>query len=612
MRLAYLFSRYPIVSQTFVDTEMLALERAGVELEIFSIYPPPTSFRHGHAKRIKAPIHYAPPQSILKLREQAAKAEKRWPSALVAAHDRKYGSEYKASLRARNALYFADLFKERGFTHFHVHFANRAAHTALFIKAISGLPFSMSTHGQDYMVDLGNFDLLREICQEATFVANETAWSTSEVRKLCPDSSDKLFRVFNGMDLANFTNAVPGASNAVPRIVTVGRLIEFKGFHHLINACAALRERGLQFKCDIIGEGPWRAQLQEAIDRSQLSGVVQLVGALPQEEVFARVRGSDIFTLPCIKDRNGASDVFPTVILEAMASARPVVSTAIAGVPEQIIDGVTGFICPPGDEGCLAEALEKLLRSEDMRKQFGAAGKQRIETEFAVDQTVKALLAQYQQHVKPAAPASQKKAGLAVLVDQWPAAPSREAEIRQIQQADPDLRVHAFRASGESVPEDWGKTMASCSFLPDAMVLEAEWQQEKDLRHRLEVARGELGTKVCTEEYLRQARYALYLRTAIAREGTRHVHASSSGELIAAWLLRKLCGVTISATIEDHPELHDDPIMTIAPDCVGLRIGNSRLIEKVRALGASAPDLEVKSGRSLEPNWLNRLRKWSN
>ena len=85
MRLSYLFSRYPIVSQTFVDTEMLALERAGVELEIFSIYPPPTSFRHGHARRLKAPIHYAPPQGILKLREQAAKAEGRWPAELVAA-----------------------------------------------------------------------------------------------------------------------------------------------------------------------------------------------------------------------------------------------------------------------------------------------------------------------------------------------------------------------------------------------------------------------------------------------------------------------------------------------------------------------------------------------
>jgi glycosyltransferase involved in cell wall biosynthesis len=348
VRLAYLFSRYPIVSQTFIDTEMLALERMGVELEIFSIYPPPTSFRHGHARRLKAPIYYAPPQSILKLHEEKAKIAGSWPIDLIARHERKYGSTYKAGLRARNALYFAMLLKERGFQHFHVHFANRAAHTALFIKAISGIPFSMSTHGQDYMVDLGNHDLLREICAEAEFVANETEWSTAELRRLCPDSAEKMVRVFNGMDLSNFAQSQPAKNvSSVPRVVSTGRLIEFKGFHHLIEACGLLRDRGVSFSCEIIGEGPWRERLQDVIQQANLGESVCLTGALPQEEVFSRLQHCDIFTLPCIVDANGASDVFPTVILEAMASGRPVVSTSIAGVPEQIVHGETGYICQP-------------------------------------------------------------------------------------------------------------------------------------------------------------------------------------------------------------------------------------------------------------------------
>ena len=141
VRLAYLYSRYPIVSQTFCDTEMLALEKMGVEIEIYSIYPPPTSFRHGHAARLKAPIHFAPPPAVLKLGEQEARKSGRWPTELIAKHDELYGPEYKANLRARNALYFADVFRKRGITHFHVHFANRAAHTAVFLKAISGIPF---------------------------------------------------------------------------------------------------------------------------------------------------------------------------------------------------------------------------------------------------------------------------------------------------------------------------------------------------------------------------------------------------------------------------------------------------------------------------------------
>jgi glycosyltransferase involved in cell wall biosynthesis len=590
---------------------MLALERAGVELEIFSIYPPPTSFRHGHARRLKAPIHYAPPQTILKLREQAAKAEGRWPAELIEAHDRKYGAAYKAALRARNALYFADLFKERGFTHFHVHFANRAAHTAMFVKAISGIPFSMSTHGQDYMVDLGNFDLLREICAEAVFVANETEWSTNEVRQLCPESAGKMLRVFNGMDLTNFASVAPGAANAIPRIVSVGRLIEFKGFHHLIPACALLRKRGVEFTCEIIGEGPWREQLQQAIDTAGLGETIRLCGAMPQEEVFSRVRTADIFALPCVKDRNGASDVFPTVILEAMASARPVLSTSIAGVPEQIVDGETGFICPPGDEVALADALEKLLRSEKMRLEFGAAAKRRIEKEFTVDQTVRVLHEQYRAHVSPAAAKSERMSNPVMLLEKWPASPTRQTELRQLAGSFSSFRAHVFQASQESPPRDWTAVMAHCEFLPDAMVVEAEWHQEGDLRHRLETARGELSTKLSTEEYLRGARYALYLRGAIQREQTRHVHAASSRELIAAWLLRRLCGVTISATIEEKAAMHEDALLTLTGDCVGIRCGHERLTEKLRAADSPGPLIAPSSGRGFDDAWLQKVREWS-
>lgn len=610
VRLAYLFSRYPVISQTFCDTEMLALERAGVELEIFSIYPPHTSSRHGHARRLAAPIHYAPAQRILKLHEEDAKRAGRWPSELIAAHDRKYGLEYKSALRARNALYFADLFKARGFTHFHVHFANRAAQTGLFIKAISGLTYSVSTHGQDYMVDLGNDDLLREICREAEFVANETEWSTNELRKLCPDFPEKMVRVFNGMDLANFSEAVAGTKNGVPRIVSIGRLIEFKGFHHLVAACAKLRDRAVPFTCDIIGEGPWRAQLGQAVDAAKLGGCVRLLGALPQEEVFRHISTSDVFTLPCILDRNGASDVFPTVILEAMASARPVVSTRIAGVPEQVVDGETGFICRPGDEAGLAEALEKLLRSPEMRLRFGEAGRRRLGSEFGVDTTVKALLAQYEKHVAPGKAPPPRKAGLAVLIDEWPASERHETELRQLAEALPGYRAYVFRPGGEP-PADWSRTLPHCDFLPDAMVLEGEWHQENDLRHRIEIWRADLGGKIATEEVLRCARHALYLRTWVARDAVRHVHAASSRELITAWILRRLCGVTISGGIEDAPRLHEDTLGRIAGDFSGLRVQSPKIADRLSALDGACAFTTPQRGRNFDPAWIAKLGEWS-
>src|SRR6266704_3212923 len=204
MRLGYFFSRYPLTSHTFCDAEMLALERLGVGLEIGSVYPPLTSLRHEHISRLRAPIYYAPPQKILKIWEKNAKTTSKWPHELVDRHERKYGQQVKAEQRARNALYFADLFTRKDVNHFHVHFANRAAHTALFLKEISGIPFSVTAHGQDFMTDLGNDELLREICAAAEFIAAETDYSRELLCQRCPGAAAEIYRIYNGIDLTRF------------------------------------------------------------------------------------------------------------------------------------------------------------------------------------------------------------------------------------------------------------------------------------------------------------------------------------------------------------------------------------------------------------------------
>src|SRR5215475_420553 len=104
MRLGYLYSRYPVISQTFCDAEMLALERQGIELVIGSVYPPLTSLRHEYISRLRAPIHYAPPQEILRILERNAKITNKWPRNLIKEHEHRYGPTAKAEQRARNAL----------------------------------------------------------------------------------------------------------------------------------------------------------------------------------------------------------------------------------------------------------------------------------------------------------------------------------------------------------------------------------------------------------------------------------------------------------------------------------------------------------------------------
>jgi glycosyltransferase involved in cell wall biosynthesis len=414
MRLGYLYSRYPVLSQTFCDAEMLELERRGHEIVLASLYPPKTALRHEYLTRLRAPIRYAPSSRELDALARKAKRAGRWPGALVAQHENKYGAEYKAALRARNALFFVALFERERVPHFHVHFANRAAHTAMFVKAISGIPFSITAHGQDFMSDLGNDELLRELCASAEFVGAETDYSRDLLATRCPESRSKIFRVYNGIDLSRFPRRevllhVPGrtASGFVEptarrearpspiRFLSVGRLVAFKGFDILIDACAELQKRGLNFDCEIIGEGALRAELEERVSRQNLRERIHFAGEQSQNYVLAALRNCDIFVLASAPDERDASDIFPTVIAEAMASGKPVISTTVAGIPELVANGETGLLVSPRDARALADAMEQVARDENLRSDFGRAARLRIEQEFTIEQTIEPLLARF-------------------------------------------------------------------------------------------------------------------------------------------------------------------------------------------------------------------------
>src|SRR5206468_6147689 len=143
----------------------------------------------------------------------------------------------------------------------------------------------------------------------------------------------------------------------------------------LIEACAELARRRVDFACEIIGDGPLRETLQTKIEQLDLSSRVNLLGSLSQNAVLEKLQAADLFALASTTDTKRATDVFPTVILEAMASARPVVSTRLAGIPELVVHGETGVLVSPGDTTALAQPLEQLLRDSDLRLRYGRAGR---------------------------------------------------------------------------------------------------------------------------------------------------------------------------------------------------------------------------------------------
>ena len=610
MRIGYLYSRYPVISQTFCDAEMLALERRGIELVIGSVYPPLTSLRHEYIARLRAPIHYAPPQEILGILERDAKTASKWPRDLVEQHNAKYGPRAKAELRARNALYFAQFFERSGVDHVHVHFANRAAHTAVFLKEISGIPFSVTAHGQDFMKDLGSDDLLREICAAAEFVAAETDYSRDLLRQRCPNSAAKIHRVYNGIDLERFQESHDETARPrhgeqavvapyhLPRIVSVGRLVAFKGFDDLIDACAELARHRIDFVCDIIGDGPLRETLQAKIEQLDLASQVNLLGSLSQDVVLEKLRAADIFALASTTDTQGATDVFPTVILEAMASARPVVSTRLAGIPELVIDGQTGMLTPPGDSTALARALEQLLRDPELRLRFGHAGRGRIEQHFRIEQTVAPLIEMLERSCsrRPAGDVSvprstqssrrashSEAATVAYLIDRWPdrELPLLERELEEMKRRNvPILPFVCELNSSAKLNGAVERIAPSLEFLPDAMVLEAEWRTNPALAQQLEEDRAQQSSRAPGAIFLRQARFALVLRKLIQEKNVLHIHATSSRALVCAMMLKKLLGVSVSATIEPQSELPHEWIQNALSECVGGRLSSRKLVEQ--------------------------------
>lgn len=628
-RIAYLFSRYPVVSQTFCDTEILALERHGLDIEINSIHPPHTSFRHGHASRISAPIYYAPPQTVLKLGEKVAKTEGRWPTELVERHEKEFGKEFKPAIRARNALYFARSMTRRGVSHIHVHFANRAAYTARFIKELAGIPYSFTAHAQDFMVDLAQEGALRELCAEAAFVITVSDYTRDLLARTCPDSAERIHRVYNGINLEQFPLR-PAPQAPVASILAVGRLVEFKGFHHLIRACGDLRRRGLTYKCEIVGEGPERQRLLDLIAEEKLEDCVTLTGVLTQEEIATRLSACQVFALASDIDSNGASDVLPTVILEAMAAGRPVVSTRVAGIPELVANEETGILVDRGDVQGFSRALFRLLADHELRMRFGMAGRKRLEACFKVERTSGELKQHFENlpmrpdslvEAKPPQPA----ALFAYLMDTWPTASPAIAtsELDSLAATEPAPRLFVLRP-GESLDLQTAALTDQLEFLPDAMVLEADWRHNPSVALRAETLRDELGDKISTEEFLRQGRVAAHLLPRLRRLKVAHLHAAGLGTAICAWILHRLDGISYSLTL---PTADADLIGAASPivrEAEGGRTGNTELVAADPRFEAYAEPGQPKPGwvgsilrgRKQEPtptpsDWFERLARWT-
>ena len=382
---AYLFERFPSFVQTFVYREAAEMVRRGMEPWLVSIRRPDDPVEL--AAEMIAGVSYMPEEKTLRAEVDAQRAAEKLPWRARRAMSRWRGE--RDSQRIFEAIWLAPRLRERGVRHVHAHFGGIAARTAWWLRRLYGLTYSFTGHANDIFCEadfpISNADLVRG----ARFVVTETDFARRWMEERHPHASGKVFRVFNGIAMDGFPPRA--AAGAVPRILSVGRYVEKKGFGDLIAACALLRGRGVEFECEIVGGGPLERELQAQIDAAQLGDIVKLAGPRAQAEVRRMLAEAQLFVLACAVESGGGSDNLPTVIMEAMACGTPVVSTRVAGVPEMVDDGQTGILTLPGDPPALAAAMERLLRDAGLAERLAASARRSAAEKFSIERTTREL-----------------------------------------------------------------------------------------------------------------------------------------------------------------------------------------------------------------------------
>jgi glycosyltransferase involved in cell wall biosynthesis len=374
LRVAYLLKSFPRLSETFILNEMLALRAQGVEVLVCAL-------EHSGERTMHPAAEALLPEVV-------------WMDATGDATDARVASVPRKQRGAALAgLRVAERLTAWGAQHLHAHFAGPAATAAAFAAEAAGLTFSFTAHAKDIFVEKVDWDWLGELGRRAHAVVTVSGFNREFLESRLPGARIEL--IYNGVDLARFVPARRRAGARPGPIVGVGRFVRKKGFHVLVEAVALLRDMGYDPRVVLAGGGAEEGALRARARELKLGGALRFAGSLTQPEVRTLLRRASLVALPCVVDTDGNQDALPTVLLEAAACGVPCVSTRVAGVPEIVAHGRTGYVTAPGDARAVARAIARLLDSPARRDRMGAAARRRAERLFDQDAASRALVRLY-------------------------------------------------------------------------------------------------------------------------------------------------------------------------------------------------------------------------
>ncbi|MCB1997275.1 MAG: glycosyltransferase family 4 protein [Burkholderiaceae bacterium] len=390
--LAYLVSAYPAISHTFILREVAQLRALGHRIVTASINPAdrqPASMdpqERQEAARTYVVKRHGVAGALAALAAWALAAPWRLLATLAmgwrlrpAGRPRWTGLAY-----AVEAAMVARWMSAQGARHLHVHFGSAGASVGVLVRRLTGCHLSLTIHGPDEFDDVGGQHLALKM-QEADAVVCISQFARSQLMRISDPAYWGKFRVCRlGVEPGQFRFSLR-EGGTVARLLCVGRLTPAKGQVLLLRALARLRDRGVNAHLTLVGDGPDRGRIEAEMAALALGDRVSLTGALRQQEVRDQFDQADIFVLPSL------AEGIPVVLMEAMSCGVPCVTTPVNGIPELVVDGVTGLLATPGDVDNLADRLQALIDAPELRRRIALQARDRVRADFDLARNVAAL-----------------------------------------------------------------------------------------------------------------------------------------------------------------------------------------------------------------------------
>ncbi|MBV8169898.1 MAG: glycosyltransferase [Alphaproteobacteria bacterium] len=399
---AFVLKGYPRLSETFIAQEIRALEQRGLSIQIVALRHPTDRAIHPIHREITAPVAYLPEY----LHHAPRRVFAAWRALRRTAGYRTARAAWWRDLRrdpTRNrirrfgqALVLAHELPAT-ITALHAHFLHTPASVTRYAAIITGLPWSVSAHAKDIWTT-PDWEK-REKLAACRWLVTCTDTGAAHLRALSPEPG-RVTLAYHGLDLERFAAAIPVArprrtgrdANDPAVILSVGRLVEKKGYEDLL-AALALLPRDLHWRLVHIGHGADRDRLAQQATALGLAARITWLGAQPQDVVLQHYRAADLFVLASRIAADGDRDGLPNVLMEAQSQRLACVATAVSAIPELIRADETGVLVPPRDPPALAAALERPIQDPEPRARLGAAGHERLVHAFGHEHGIDRLAA---------------------------------------------------------------------------------------------------------------------------------------------------------------------------------------------------------------------------